>query len=160
MISITTWQRRAVPSCKEVCMNGRKVVCKVNRDRKGVFNRNKRLQLRWYLQDSPHIFNGTSDFATSYWCWQRVFGNTNLFIDIAVSKVVSTVSHSSDSHNNALIFWDWWQIFRKSNGGCIPWQWDLSCIRRQVIGDWIFDDTQEFFAAVNTSNAQLMQQLN
>jgi hypothetical protein len=29
-----------------------------------------------------------------------------------------------------------------------------------VIGDWIFDDTQEFFAAVNTSNAQLMQQLN
>lgn len=56
----------------------------------------------------------------------------------------SPMSHSTNENTNRMSIRNRWQIFRQLDRGRIERQSDLVTIRRQVVGDWILDDFQQF----------------
>ena len=56
----------------------------------------------------------------------------------------SPMSHSTNENANRMSIRNRRQIFRQLDRSRIERQSDLVTIRRQVVGDWILDDFQQF----------------
>ena len=63
----------------------------------------------------------------------------------AVGKVVATFGHGADEHGDALVVVQALDVVAHAHNLRVEAECDLAAIRRQVIGDGVFDDLDELF---------------
>lgn len=110
----------------------------------------------WRLDNIPDILDSIAKFATRYASAQAVIAYTDRVVLEAVGKIVVTFGHRTHKDANTLFRPEIRYVVFNPNHICVIAERDLTAIGRQVIGDGILDDLEEFFLRICGSNGEPM----
>ena len=91
---------------------------------------------------------------------QAIIADTNSIILEGVGKIIISLGHGADKDANTLVGAEGFDIVADADDGGIETHGHLATVGREMIGDGVLDDLEQFLVRVGGADGQSMKQLD
>ena len=111
-------------------------------------------------KDAPNILGTMTKLAAGNTGTQCVITNTDGIVLERVGKVIASLGHGADEDANTFLGAEGFDVITDADDGGFETHRHLATVRREVIGDGILDDLEQFLVRVGGADGESMQELD
>lgn len=112
------------------------------------------------LKNIPHLLRGVTKLTAGHTGTQTVVADTDGVVFEGVCEIIVTLGHGSDEDADTLFGAERLHIVLDAHHGGVETKRHFPAVRGEMVGDWVFDDFQQFLLRVGGPDGEAVQELN
>lgn len=105
-----------------------------------------------FSQNIPNLFGRVAELTTRHTGTETVVADTDALILEGIGKVIVALGHGTDEDGDALIGLQRLQVVPGAHQGGFETHGDLATVGRQVVGDGVLDDLEQFLLRIGRAD--------